>query len=191
MLSPLSKELQQKYNVHSMPALKDDHVQVVRGHYRGQQIGKVVQEYRKKYVIYIEWVQREKASGTAVHLGMHPSKSLVTGKSQAATRKQFQFWAKCALIEKHKLLGGCRKEACKSLVWGPEIRREFQEKVTSRLTYGTSRVCRGERKAAFCKADLARVIPAFIFQKAVLLLPSKAGSRCGACGLRPDMCRVP
>lgn len=52
----------------------DDHKQVVRGHYKGQQIGKVVQVYRKKYVIYIERVQREKANGTTVHVGIHPSK---------------------------------------------------------------------------------------------------------------------
>ncbi|KAG7273539.1 hypothetical protein CRUP_009888 [Coryphaenoides rupestris] len=48
MSSPLSKELRQKYNVRSMPIRKDDEVQVVRGHYKGQQIGKVVQVYRKK-----------------------------------------------------------------------------------------------------------------------------------------------
>nr|XP_042123505.1 60S ribosomal protein L26-like [Peromyscus maniculatus bairdii] len=54
MSSPLSKELRQKYNVRSMPIRKDDEVQVVRGHYKGQQIGKVVQVSRKKYVIYIE-----------------------------------------------------------------------------------------------------------------------------------------
>lgn len=30
--------------------------------------------YRKKYVIYIERVQREKANGTTVHVGIHPSK---------------------------------------------------------------------------------------------------------------------
>eukprot|EP00069_Balaena_mysticetus_P018911 bmy_02211T0 len=41
MSSPLSKELRQKYNVRSMPIRKDDEVQVVRGHYKGQQIGKV------------------------------------------------------------------------------------------------------------------------------------------------------
>ncbi|XP_074068502.1 ribosomal protein uL24-like isoform X2 [Macrotis lagotis] len=68
MSSPLSKELRQKYNVRSMPIRKDDEVQVVRGHYKGQQIGKVVQVYRKKYVIYIERVQREKANGTTVHV---------------------------------------------------------------------------------------------------------------------------
>nr|XP_020842287.1 60S ribosomal protein L26-like isoform X2 [Phascolarctos cinereus] len=78
MLSPLSKELRQKYNVHSMTIWKDDEVQVVRGHYKGQQIGKVVQVYRKKYVIYIECVQHEKANGTTVHVGIHPSKVVIT-----------------------------------------------------------------------------------------------------------------
>ncbi|KAK7819375.1 hypothetical protein U0070_025403 [Myodes glareolus] len=55
-LSPISKELRRKYNVRSMPIRKDDEVQVVRGHYKGQQIGKVVQVYRKKDVIYTERV---------------------------------------------------------------------------------------------------------------------------------------
>uniref|UniRef100_F7D5P5 KOW domain-containing protein n=1 Tax=Monodelphis domestica TaxID=13616 RepID=F7D5P5_MONDO len=82
MSSPLSKELRQKYNVRSMPIRKDDEVQVVRGHYKGQQIGKVVQVYRKKYVIYIERVQREKANGTTVHVGIHPSKIRRNGKPE-------------------------------------------------------------------------------------------------------------
>ena len=57
MSSPLSKELREKYNVPSMPIQKDDEVQVVRGHYKGQQIGKVAQVFRKNYVIYIKQVQ--------------------------------------------------------------------------------------------------------------------------------------
>ncbi|ELK26149.1 60S ribosomal protein L26 [Myotis davidii] len=79
MLSSLTKELRQKYNVRSMPIGKDDEVQIVRGHYQGQQIGKVVQVYRKNYVIYIERVQCklvEKANGITVHAGIHPSKGL-------------------------------------------------------------------------------------------------------------------
>ena len=48
--------------------------QVVRGHYKGQQVGKVVQCYRAKYVIYIERIQREKANGASVYVGIHPSK---------------------------------------------------------------------------------------------------------------------
>ncbi|XP_045394407.1 60S ribosomal protein L26-like [Lemur catta] len=78
MSSPLSKELKQKYNVRSMLIRKDGEVQVVWGHYKGQQIGKVVQVYRKKYVIYIEWMQWEKGNGTTVHMGIHPSKVVIT-----------------------------------------------------------------------------------------------------------------
>nr|CAH7712821.1 unnamed protein product [Callosobruchus chinensis] len=46
MSAPLSTELRQKYNVRTMPIRKDDEVQVVRGHYKGQQVGKVDQVYR-------------------------------------------------------------------------------------------------------------------------------------------------
>ena len=74
MSAPLSKELKAKYGVRSMPIRKDDEVQVVRGHYKGQQVGKVVQCYRKKFCVYIERIQREKANGASVYVGLHPSK---------------------------------------------------------------------------------------------------------------------
>mgnify|MGYP000940822177 CR=1 FL=1 len=48
--------------------------QIVRGHFKGQQVGKIVQVYRKKFAIYIERIQREKANGTTVYVGIHPSK---------------------------------------------------------------------------------------------------------------------
>ena len=47
---------------------------MVRGHYKGQQVGKIIQVYRKKFVIYIERIQREKANGATVYVGIHPSK---------------------------------------------------------------------------------------------------------------------
>uniref|UniRef100_A0A4X1VBP6 Ribosomal protein L26 n=1 Tax=Sus scrofa TaxID=9823 RepID=A0A4X1VBP6_PIG len=68
------------------PSLKRQ--RVVRGHYKGQQIGKVVQVYRKKYVIYIERVQREKANGTTVHVGIHPSKVVITRLKLDKDRKK-------------------------------------------------------------------------------------------------------
>lgn len=49
-------------------------LKVVRGHYKGQQVGKVVQVYRKKFVIYIERIQREKANSANVYVGIDPSK---------------------------------------------------------------------------------------------------------------------
>jgi large subunit ribosomal protein L26e len=102
MSAPLSKELRKKYNVRSIPVRKDDEVmvseqsnqnikqlyiclrfqgfkplwilfKVVRGHYKGQQTGKVIQCYRRKFAIHIERIQREKANGATVHVGIHPS----------------------------------------------------------------------------------------------------------------------
>jgi len=95
MSSPLSKELKTKYGIRNIPIRKDDEVQVrlacqtpkleslltnnvwfqvVRGHYKGQQVGKVLQCYRKKFMVYIERIQREKANGATVPVGIHPSK---------------------------------------------------------------------------------------------------------------------
>ena len=73
----LSKELRQKYNVRSVPIRKDDEVRVVRGHHKRQQIGNVVQVDRKKYGIYTEPVRWEKANGTNVQAGIHPSKVVI------------------------------------------------------------------------------------------------------------------
>ena len=51
--------------VRSMPVRKDDEVTVVRGTFKGRE-GKVVQVWRKKYVIHIERITREKANGATV-----------------------------------------------------------------------------------------------------------------------------
>ncbi|CAG2186819.1 DCTN1 [Mytilus edulis] len=99
MSSALSKDLRQKYNVRSVPIekmtrfrerisktknmteirriVRGEMDKVVRGHYKGQQVGKVVQVYRKKFVIYIERIQREKANGASVHVGIDPSKVVI------------------------------------------------------------------------------------------------------------------
>ena len=45
-----------------MPVRKDDEVSVVRGTYKGRE-GKVIQCYRKKWVIHVERITREKQSG--------------------------------------------------------------------------------------------------------------------------------
>merc|ERR1719273_780304 len=63
---------------------KDDEVQVVRGHYKGQQVGKVVQCYRSKFRIYIE---REKANGATVNVGIHPSKVAIVKLKMDKDRK--------------------------------------------------------------------------------------------------------
>merc|ERR1711911_8440 len=59
MSAPLSKELRAKHNVRSLPIRKDDEVMVVRGHFKGQQTGKVVNVHRRKFVVHVENATRE------------------------------------------------------------------------------------------------------------------------------------
>merc|ERR1711977_694933 len=74
--APLSKELREKHNVRSIPIRKDDEVTIVRGSNKGRE-GKVTAVYRLKYVIHIERVTRDKASGQSVPLGIHPSNVVI------------------------------------------------------------------------------------------------------------------
>ncbi|CAA6665417.1 unnamed protein product [Spirodela intermedia] len=77
MSAPLSTDLRNKYNVRSVPVRKDDEVQVVRGTYKGRE-GKVVQVYRRRWVIHVERITREKVNGSTVNVGINPSKVIVT-----------------------------------------------------------------------------------------------------------------
>ncbi|CAG8465254.1 4205_t:CDS:2 [Ambispora gerdemannii] len=96
----LSKELRDKYNVRSIPIRKDDEVRIVRGSAKGRD-GKVTQVYRKRWVIHIERINKEKVNGTSVPTGIHPSKVVITKlkldkdrkdllerKDRAASRKE-------------------------------------------------------------------------------------------------------
>ncbi|XP_065828264.1 large ribosomal subunit protein uL24-like [Oscarella lobularis] len=87
MSAPLSKELRQKYNVRSLPVRKDDEVVVTRGHHKASQAGKIIQVYRKKWVVHIERIQREKANGASVSIGIHPSKVEITKLKMTRDRK--------------------------------------------------------------------------------------------------------
>eukprot|EP00657_Telonema_sp_P-1_P006368 TRINITY_DN2483_c0_g1_i7.p2 TRINITY_DN2483_c0_g1~~TRINITY_DN2483_c0_g1_i7.p2 ORF type:complete len:129 (+),score=67.25 TRINITY_DN2483_c0_g1_i7:114-500(+) len=77
MSAHLNKELAHKYHVKAMPIRKDDEVIVVRGSHRGRE-GKVIQVYRKKFVIHIERVTREKSNGSTVNVGIDASNVVIT-----------------------------------------------------------------------------------------------------------------
>merc|ERR1712098_494653 len=77
MSAPLSKELRTKYNVRSLPVRKDDEVQVVRGHLKDRE-GKVTAVYRKKWVLHIERITRDKANGMTTPVGVAASKVVIT-----------------------------------------------------------------------------------------------------------------
>ncbi|KAK9763165.1 60S ribosomal protein L26A [Basidiobolus ranarum] len=86
MSASLSKELREKYNTRSLPVRKDDEVLVVRGTYKGRE-GKIVQVYRKKWVIHIERLTREKVNGATTAIGVHPSKVVISNIKLDKDRK--------------------------------------------------------------------------------------------------------
>ena len=86
MSAPLSKELKAKHNVRAMPVRKDDEVRVTRGAFKGKE-GKITACYRLKWVIHVDKVQREKANGSTVAIGIHPSNVEVTKMKLTNNRK--------------------------------------------------------------------------------------------------------
>ncbi|KIY43550.1 ribosomal protein L24, partial [Fistulina hepatica ATCC 64428] len=76
MSSGLSKELRAKHQARSLPIRKDDEVRIVRGKYKGRE-GKVTQVYRKKWVIHVDRVHRDKSNGASVPIGVHPSNVVI------------------------------------------------------------------------------------------------------------------
>lgn len=63
--------------IRSIPIHKDDEVLIVRGSHKGRE-GRVTQVYRKKWVVHIERVVREKTNGTSVPFPVHPSNVVIT-----------------------------------------------------------------------------------------------------------------
>jgi len=63
--------------VRSMPLRKDDEVLVTRGAYKGRE-GRVTAVYRKRWVVYIERVTREKVNGASAPVGISPSNLAIT-----------------------------------------------------------------------------------------------------------------
>ncbi|VDK18770.1 unnamed protein product [Anisakis simplex] len=86
MSAPLAKDLRIKHGVRSIPIRMDDEVTVVRGHYKGN-AGRVMRVYRKKFVVHIDKITREKANGSTVHIGIHPSKVAITKLKMDKDRK--------------------------------------------------------------------------------------------------------
>ena len=78
MSSQLSKELRAEHSgTRSLPVRKDDEVLIVRGTYKGRE-GKVTQVYRKKWVIHVDRVVREKGNGQSVPIGVNASNVVIT-----------------------------------------------------------------------------------------------------------------
>lgn len=72
----LMKSLREQYKVRSVPIKRGDEVKILKGKAKGKS-GKVVQVYRKRNVIYVDKVNREKQNGQTVFLPIRPSNCVV------------------------------------------------------------------------------------------------------------------
>jgi len=86
MSASLSPELKKQHNCRSIPVRKEDEVRIVRGTFKGKE-GKVVQVYRKKWVIHVDKVTRDKVNGASVQVGIDPSKVVITKLKMDKSRK--------------------------------------------------------------------------------------------------------
>jgi len=86
MSANLSKELQARHGVRSMPIRKDDEVLITRGMYKTRE-GKVTACFRKKFVVYVERITREKANGATVNVGIPASSLTITKLKMDKDRK--------------------------------------------------------------------------------------------------------
>jgi large subunit ribosomal protein L24 len=77
MSATLSDELRDRYRIRSFPIRKGDTVKVLRGDYKGV-TGAVTRIDYKRRRIYVNGVVRQKVSGEAVHVAIHPSKVMIT-----------------------------------------------------------------------------------------------------------------
>ncbi len=69
----LSSELRGSHGARTLPVKKGDTVKVLRGDYKNYE-GKVSRVSRRRYRIFVEGINREKADGTSIPVGIHPSK---------------------------------------------------------------------------------------------------------------------
>jgi len=86
MAANLSKELQARHGVRSMPIRKDDEVVITRGVYKTRE-GKVTACFRKKFVVHVERITREKVNGASVPVGIPASSLTITKLKMDKDRK--------------------------------------------------------------------------------------------------------
>ena len=77
IIPPLRRTTKRNIQTRSIPVRKDDEVLIVRGSHKGRE-GKVTQVYRKKWVIHVERVHREKGNGQTIMIGVNPSNVVIT-----------------------------------------------------------------------------------------------------------------
>ena len=86
--SSLLSSIGAQYGVRNLPIRKDDEVRIVRGTIKNAAgSAKVIAVYRKKWVIHIDKVTKDRANTQTVQLGIHPSNVVITKLKMDRDRK--------------------------------------------------------------------------------------------------------
>jgi large subunit ribosomal protein L26e len=85
MSATLSKDLRKKHGLRSLPVRKDDEVVVLRGGHKGHK-GKIIQVFRKKWVIHIDKLTKNKANGAPYQIPVDPSKVAIVKLKEGKDR---------------------------------------------------------------------------------------------------------
>ena len=67
----LNKSLRDQYKIRCLPIKRGDEVKILKGKSKGK-AGKVVQVYRRRNVIYVDKINREKQNGQTTFLPIKP-----------------------------------------------------------------------------------------------------------------------
>lgn len=72
----LNKELRNKHKVRSLPIRKNDVVKILKGKSKNK-TGKVTTVYRRRWVIYVDKVTKDKQNGQPVNIPIKPSNCVI------------------------------------------------------------------------------------------------------------------
>ncbi len=118
MGAPLSPELLAQKGIKTMPVRKGDTVRVMRGDHKGFE-GKVSRVDLKNYRVYLEGLTREKVDGTAIFVGVHPSKVMIKTLNLDDKRRK-------AVMERKKPI--VKKKPAKVVKKAPAPKKVAEEK---------------------------------------------------------------
>ena len=100
----LSKTLRAEHKLRALPIKRGDEVKILKGKSKGKS-GKVVQVYRRRNVIHVDKIQREKQNGQTVFCPIRPSycviEKLLNNKDRKKTIER-RAAIKIKAGEKHK-----------------------------------------------------------------------------------------
>ena len=83
----LVKSLRDQYKIRCLPIKRGDEVKILKGKSKGKS-GKVVQVYRKRNVIYVDKITREKQNGQSVFLPIRPCNCVIENLLNNKDRKK-------------------------------------------------------------------------------------------------------